>query len=122
MTQNLDEKFAERRKFVRLNVGCEVNYKVLNVEPPKFIKSKTKNISAGGICLIADEKLNPGTLLELNFHLPDKAITIRAKGRVAWVNPFKIANEKERFDCGIEFVEISPKDQKIINQYVFSFK
>jgi c-di-GMP-binding flagellar brake protein YcgR len=122
MEENLREAGSERRRFVRLNASCDVNYKVLKTRPIISDKSLTKNISAGGICFIANDKLNPESVLELNFDLLDKKSIIKAKGRVVWTKSFKIATEPERFDCGVEFIEINPSDRKRIDQYVFSYK
>lgn len=120
MQEDLKENGVEQRRFVRLNVACEVGYKVLSLKPPKTGSTKTRNISAGGICLIADEKLNPGAFLELNFSLPENKPAIKATGKVVWVKPFKIATEKEHFDCGVEFSAITQQDQDKINQCVFA--
>lgn len=122
MPENVNEAWAEKRKFLRLNVGCEVSHKALSADSASSDKSQTKNISAGGLCLIVDEKLNPGTILELDFVLPDKKNTIKAKSRVAWIKPFKIGSETEHYDCGVEFTQINPVDRKRIDQYVFSYK
>ncbi len=122
MQENMNNEAIERRKFVRLNIACDINYKVLDVEPPQGDKTKTRNISSGGICLIANEKISSGSILELNFSLPDKKPIIKSKGRVAWIKPFKIASEEEHFDCGVEFTEIEGADRKRINQYVFTYK
>ncbi|MDP2939065.1 MAG: PilZ domain-containing protein [Candidatus Omnitrophota bacterium] len=122
MQDNLGEVEQERRKFVRLDISCNVNYKILDEKPIIQDKSQTKNISAGGICLIVDEELKPGTSLDLDFELPDKKTPIKAKGMVVWIKPFKIASEQQHFDSGIEFTQISPTERKRIDQYVFRFK
>lgn len=122
MQNNLKESVAEKRKFVRLNTACDVSYSVLDVKPREVDRSQTRNISAGGICLIVNEELKPGSILGLDFVLGDKKTIIQAKGRIAWIKPFKIATEQERFDCGIEFTEISSADREKINQYIFSLK
>jgi PilZ domain. len=120
MPEDIKDSGEERRRFMRLNVSCEVGYKVLSPKPPKAGLTKTRNISAGGICLIAEEKLNPGAVLELNFNLPEQKPAIKATGKVVWVKPFKIASEQEHFDCGVEFSVINQQDQNKINQCVFA--
>ncbi|RKY40078.1 MAG: hypothetical protein DRP76_02700, partial [Candidatus Omnitrophota bacterium] len=37
--------------------------------PPS--QGETKNISAGGLCLLANEEMPTGTILHLKFYLPD---------------------------------------------------
>ncbi len=122
MPEGMNDAGAERRKFVRLNITCDIDYKVLDFKPPLADKTRTKNISAGGICLIANEKINPGSILEVDFNLPDKKPVIKSKARVVWTKPFKIASEEERFDCGVEFTEIGSAERQRINQYVFTCK
>ena len=112
----------ERRRFVRLNISVEIQYTVLEKETPDELKAKSRNISAGGICIIADEKIATDNILILSIYLPADEMPIIAKGKVVWARPFEIGKEGERFDVGVEFIEIDPKDRKKIDQYVFSSK
>ncbi|RKY30680.1 MAG: hypothetical protein DRP74_06470 [Candidatus Omnitrophota bacterium] len=109
----------ERRKFERLSVFADIIFK--KKEPPqKDTASLTKNISKGGICFIAYEKLNPGELIDMTIFLPYE-VPIRATGRVAWVNEFIVGNtEHKRYDVGIEFIEISDQDRELIGKHVFT--
>ena len=120
-----DQLVEERRKFVRLNINVEINYTVITHPPHKqfVIPTKSKNIGAGGICLISEQELRAGELLKLEIRLPEDPPVIYALGKVAWVKPFSLATEKsKRFDMGVEFIEISPEDKQKINKYVFSLK
>jgi c-di-GMP-binding flagellar brake protein YcgR len=114
-------KKANKRKFARLSFDVEFKHCVLNApspEPKKYIKGK--NISAGGLCIMILEKLKIGTLLKFEFSLPDADKPIIAKGKIVWVEELHIISTETRvsYDCGIEFVDISPQDQESINHHV----
>jgi len=110
----------ERRKYVRLNTLVDVAYQKHQPEVEKEL-SLSKNISKGGICLIAYEKLKKFDLLDLKLYLPGARAPINAVGKVVWTEEFIIGDIStgRRFDVGIEFMKISPEDKKKIDQYVF---
>lgn len=116
------EDANERRRFPRLSVAVDIQYRIIP-DAIAYETGATANISAGGICLIIYEALNVGSVLELNIYLPDGQPIIKAKGRIVWIRPFNVAKDKkERFDSGIEFLDINESDKKRIDNYVFSFK
>ena len=116
------ETNQERRKFVRLNTLVDVVYN--KVFPAQKVEvSLTKNISKGGICLIAYDELKVSDNLDLNIYLPEDKTPVHVIGRVAWVKDFVICNipNGKRFDVGIEFITISEQDEKKIAKYVFNY-
>lgn len=116
------KKTQEKRKFVRLNVSVEVFYAVVLGASTEAQKTLTKNVSAGGICLIVHEQLKIGDLLNLSIYLPDDKPFIVAQGQVVWVKEFKLAGERSRYDTGVEFTEINEADRKRVDKYVFSLR
>ena len=122
MNGNNDQLFEDRRKFVRLSIGVEVSYSLLDGKDTKQ-SATTKDIAAGGICLLVDTQLKKGDVVKLEIVLPEFPPRIYATGRIVWVKPFSMEGEKKpRFDVGIEFLAIDPKDRELINKYVFSLK
>jgi c-di-GMP-binding flagellar brake protein YcgR len=114
-------KKSDKRKFPRLSYDVELKYEVLNLSSPTTQKSRVKNISVGGLCIMIFEKVKVGTLLKIEFSLLPKDKTIVAKGRVVWVEELEIISTdffSASYDCGIEFVDISPQDQESINHHV----
>jgi c-di-GMP-binding flagellar brake protein YcgR len=111
----------DKREFVRLNVLADVVYSRHTSTDPKL--TLTKNISAGGICLIVYEPFKEGDLLDLKIGLPQEKSAINAVGRVVWSIEFSILNDSQgkRYDIGVEFVDFDPKERERINQYVFSY-
>jgi hypothetical protein len=56
-----------KRKHPREEIIVDVSYKVLS--PLKDV-GLTQNISYGGLCLLLNNELRPGTILELKYRLP----------------------------------------------------
>ncbi|MFH0940895.1 MAG: PilZ domain-containing protein [Candidatus Omnitrophota bacterium] len=115
---------TEKRKFMRLDINVAIRWNKVAGSSQDAADSRdmTKNISAGGICFIVDEKIEPGDRISLNIELPTSKI-IRAEGRVAWTKEFSIVgreNEK-KYDAGIEFTDISEEDREEVKQFVFRF-
>lgn len=72
----------ERRTYPRKTLVSSVSYKVML---PSGDKGLTQNISEGGICLMLNRALNPGTILELKFELPEKgAGPVESLAKVVW--------------------------------------
>jgi len=117
---NNKKGFEEKRKFARLNTSVDVQYSVLEKKPKKELKTKTKDISAGGICIIANEQLEVENLLGISIYLAGESMPITAKGRVVWTKSFQMGKQNQHYDVGVEFVDISSEDRKKIDQYVFS--
>lgn len=110
--------FQERRKYVRLNAAVQVKYTIIG--NPGAIRVSSKNVGAGGVCLIIAEELKIDTPLQLEIKVPDLKEPIRALGRVVWQKPAETSGTQAavHFDTGIEFIGISNFDRFNINRYV----
>ena len=112
----------ERRKFPRLNLAVDINYSLLQKEPSLEVEVQSKNISAGGICLIVYEKLKIGDSLVLVINLPDGEHPIQVKGIIKWIGEFILsADNKNSWDVGVEFKGIKEADREKLSKYVFRF-
>lgn len=111
----------ERREFVRLDLSVEVKWKTLPNE--ETLLDKTKNLSAGGICIMVDDPPSTGSMIYLEINLPDNSI-IHSKGKVVWAEEYEEVGEEIRknFDVGVQFVDIDRKDQEKINYFIFKSK
>ncbi|MGE5279896.1 MAG: PilZ domain-containing protein [Deltaproteobacteria bacterium] len=109
----------EKRRFPRLGIAVDVQWERAP-EAGNPDSNVTKDISAGGICLIVYEEVSVGDLLNLRFTLPTGR-TVQALGRVVWVAPFEFSSDRERprRDAGIEFVHIEEEDRQEIAKFVF---
>ncbi len=101
----------DRRIFERLDGIVNVRYAVDGRDKNK-IESLPRNISAGGMGVCLTEKLDPGTLLELEIMVPDNPKkTIAAKGEVLWTKPFGVIGRKQKVDLhetGVRFIDVDP--------------
>ncbi len=72
----------EKRKHNREEIVIDVIYKVLS--PLKGV-GMTRDISQGGLCLLLNSELPPGTILELKYRLPhEEARLMVASVEVVW--------------------------------------
>ena len=96
----------EQRKNPRMPLDVEVDYRGRAI-------ARSKNISKEGICLISEDKQEPGKILNLQFHLPGTAEPIQAYAKVMWVRD---ASE-HYYEFGLKFWEIDEDDEKRLNGY-----
>jgi c-di-GMP-binding flagellar brake protein YcgR len=111
---------ADKREFPRLSFDVELKYEVLNLSPKTQI-SRVKNISVGGVCIMIFEKVETGTLMKIELSLLNEDKPIVATGKVVWVEQCEILSTNffsASYNCGVEFVDISPQDQESINHHM----
>jgi Tfp pilus assembly protein PilZ len=85
----------EQRRSPRRSLDVEVNFAFNAI-------AHTKDISAGGICLITDRELEETKLFRLNFFLPDEAEPVELYGKVVWSRP---AGE-HHYESGVSFWKV----------------
>ncbi len=78
-----------------------------------------ENISATGIRIFVNERIEADTLLLITVYLLDGSTPIEVKGKVVWVRPsiFVMAKDRQHFDIGVDFVEISDDDRERLVYY-----
>lgn len=93
-------KKKEKRKYGRLDFQLQLN---LN----KKDKSRTKNISAGGLRFTSAQKLKPGSKVDLKIDLPNRTTPVNFKGKVVWSKtlPSKAKSKKKTYDIGVKFTD-----------------
>ena len=105
----------EHRRFARLDTKLPVTYRVLPATT--FRGTKTKNISGGGICMLVNEPLSPGTTLEVMVKLPSRGDLVMFTGEIVWCRP-NTTQPARSIEAGIRFVSINPADRQAILQHV----
>lgn len=90
----------------RLSLRVPIQLKV-DVESPNnhYLFEYSSNLSQSGIFIQTTEPVKPGTLLHLQFSLPDDH-RIRTRGEVIWVN-----EEDEEPGMGVKFLGLMKKDK-----------
>jgi len=109
-----EKPVQERRQYARLNASVEVAYTVIG--KPGEIKVFSKNISAGGLCIIMDKQMLVDTPLQLEIKIPDLKDPIAALARVVWQRTTK--DSAGTLETGVEFTGISDFDRFNIKRYV----
>jgi len=110
--------FQERRKYVRLKATVEVGYAVIG--KPGEVNVFSKNISAGGLCILSAKQLPVDTPLQLEIKIPDLKDPIPALARVVWQRQAQGPSDQSgaSFETGIEFTGISDFDRFNIKRYI----
>ncbi len=90
-----ESMFVEKRVSPRVPIQLPVKYRL--IEDPmgigsisemrkKEIASQTRDASLGGMFISADEKLNVGSIMSINFTLPEVSSYLSAFAEVVWSN------------------------------------
>lgn len=109
----------ERRQFPRVNYPCLITIRHESNGMDAFL-THTENIGTGGVCLVLKKDIKLFSEVNLEIDLLDMEKNIQCKGKVIW--SVKTQSKKPAklpvFDTGVEFVDISSKDQKRIADVV----
>ena len=119
---NVEEYWSgqERRQSMRINAAFTVKY---SVDRKHLIaqNGQMKDVSGDGMRLLVNEKFTEGTLLQLEFDLPNTKDVISAKGEVVWADgefAERDQNGKRIFQTGIQFVNIKLNDRNRLVDYI----
>lgn len=110
----------ERRQSIRINTSLIVRYGMAK-EDHNRLNGRTKDVSSNGMRLLINEKLTKGTLLLLEFDLPDTKDAINAEGKVIWADgEFGERDKSGRriFHTGIQFIDIKPDAKNRLTAYI----
>lgn len=111
----------DKRRHLRGPISVEIRAGVANAGG--IIYFNTKNISKGGAFLVSDFLFEVGQELTLSFKLPDDNRVILAVGRIKWINDTdKVDDRYHEPGMGVEFVKISPADEKRIDDFLKKIK
>ena len=111
----------EQRKFPRLNMSVTVYWEKVADDTSPSASGVTRDISAGGISMILNDKVKVGDVLDLELNLADGKV-IQTKGRIVWVETFNIIGSKNEvgYEGGIEFLEMSEETKKELGHFIFN--
>jgi c-di-GMP-binding flagellar brake protein YcgR len=107
---------TELRRHARLKTEVDVKYGL--DDSRKFFRAKTKtvDISLGGIGLVISSRCPKGMSVILKIFLrTDKARSIRLAGRVVWQEQYPCAG----YRTGIAFNHLSDADREKLSNFMF---
>lgn len=105
----------EKRRFIRFDTSLKVSYTLQ--KKPKIEKiGTTRDVSAGGMQLLTEERLEPGSRLELKFFIPEALNPAHLNGVVLW----SISGESgdPPYSAGIEFGEIEEDNKNTFLKFL----
>ena len=111
------------RNYLRLDGTFDVRFKILPEGSGEGHRAQALDIGAGGVKIFSETSLAPDMRLELTFYIHPKnkdRTGMIAVGRVIWCREVKMDSQGlDRYEVGIRFEEIDPKDRDQIFQYVY---
>ncbi|MFA5271448.1 MAG: PilZ domain-containing protein [Candidatus Omnitrophota bacterium] len=103
----------ERRRFVRIPESSEITYRIVSeTRTEHFI---TQNISRGGVRFFVHEFIPQGTLLKIKLKLKKTCFSFEALAQVRWIEEDTFS---ERFEIGVQFIDISHNSTKYLLHYI----
>ncbi|MDD5427738.1 MAG: PilZ domain-containing protein [Candidatus Omnitrophica bacterium] len=112
------QKLHLRRKFPRLDIHLNVEYKLISDnKSPKTFSGNVLNISAAGLYIYTKNTLPIGTLLDLHFTIPDSSAALEATGRVSWIAD-KDLQPHAYPGMGVSFSHLTPEKELAIVDFI----
>jgi c-di-GMP-binding flagellar brake protein YcgR len=110
-----------RRKYPRVDV--EIQATVADTEEALNYRTQTRDVSAGGLCVVLETFLEAPTPVSIVLELPDGQPPLETVGRVAWcVREKKLIGRKHpTFDTGISFTDLSTQQRERLIRFAHSF-
>lgn len=106
----------QRRKMVRMPVSVSVE--LVDVKDPDVVlQAETKDLSGGGMAIITERRVSPGSLWNISLSLPDDVV-VEAQARC--VKSSRLGQDDEnRWLCGFEFIKLKQADEDALVRLVF---
>lgn len=101
----------EKRVYVRVDEPVLVKYKLLD-EPNVEARSVSDDISEGGLRFPTNERLRPGSPVELEINIPSDSMPLFGQGIIVWQHKFDLETGKWRFEIGTKFTDMDSFDHK----------
>ena len=76
-------------------------------------------LDQSGVYLATDTPLDVGYQFQIEIDLPVDGKVINSKCKVIWVN--EIASQNYAKGMGVQFVELAPKDDRFLKEYIAEF-
>ncbi|HEX7125387.1 MAG TPA: TIGR02266 family protein [Thermodesulfobacteriota bacterium] len=111
---------GDKRRQPRVPIYVKVDYKVDMTRDDAPYSDYSANINRDGLFLKSRSPLTPGTLVNLQFSLPEDSRVIKVAGRVVWITKEfedRVGGRTEP-GMGIEFQDVDPETAKRIDSLV----
>lgn len=106
----------EKRKFIRFEIALKVTY-TIQKEPKMEKVGITKDVSAGGIKLLTEERLETGKKVDLKMFIPEALNPAHLNGVVLWSRDNE-EGKKPSYCAGIEFGRIEEDNKSTFLRFL----
>jgi c-di-GMP-binding flagellar brake protein YcgR len=119
-----DIERIQRRQFFRFEYSLPFKYRI--VEEPnnsndsktdKYSMAITRDLGGGGLCILIEEKIDEGIVVEGELELSEKE-KAKFSGKIIRVSK-RESEGKYNYDAAIEFYQIDNKVRETIIKYIF---
>lgn len=117
-TKKLGGGTVARRAEDRTSAKIRINFKSAS----DFFRAYIGNLGTGGLFIKTTQRVPAGTMLNLEFNLPDSENLIQVRGKVVWARSQEESDEKKPPGLGIQFVEMNSEDAKVLRNYIATFR
>jgi c-di-GMP-binding flagellar brake protein YcgR len=103
--------YQEKRQDTRTGLSVPIRYQIRGTQ--EFGSTITKNISSGGLSFTLDKFIKPQTNIIIDINLLSR--NINSIAAVRWAGNLPHSN---KYQLGLEFIEIATADKLYISDYV----
>ncbi len=107
-----DSPDVERRASPRINIEADIGFQ----SDTNFFMGFTEDISEGGLFIATYDTRNIGSVLSINFTLPDGHL-VSAEGIVRWVREYNEVTPDIMPGMGIQFDNLPDEDKESIHRF-----
>ncbi|MBI4844906.1 MAG: PilZ domain-containing protein [Candidatus Omnitrophica bacterium] len=112
----------QKRKHMRVEDLVEVEFVSVASEATVIIKTKTRDIGAGGVKVYLNHRIFPGTKLQLNIKIPNEKTDIQSEAEVISADLIGVIGDKgqERlYETRLKFIKMEAQDKNKIIRHVY---
>jgi c-di-GMP-binding flagellar brake protein YcgR len=107
--------FKDRRKYPRFELNLDAKYKILDYEQV-FQFTRTRNISAEGVCFESRETLKPGIYVQLEVDIKDTNSPVSMVAEIKWIAEANDAKDKKCIN-GVKIISMPAADEARFLKY-----
>lgn len=106
----------EKRRFIRFDIALKVSY-IIRKEPKIEKSGTTKDVSAQGMQLLTEDKMETGDKVDLKIFVPEALNPAHMRGIVVWSKESGIA-KKRSYSSGINFEKIEEDNKNTFLKFL----
>ncbi|MBU4305368.1 MAG: PilZ domain-containing protein [Candidatus Omnitrophica bacterium] len=111
-----------KRVYMRIEDFVDVEFTSTKSGVTTIIKTKSRDISAGGIKVYLNTRLAPGLKMHVNITLPGKITVIHAEAEAVKSDLIGVVGDEGKellYETRFKFVNMDVEAKKMITQYVY---